>query len=74
MADDSRVILFHFTELGGKVISCPGRFVIEISRGGYPRKGSNKWQIIQEGLKGGNLSETCRAAQHCSEPVLWLEG
>ena len=31
------------------------------------RTPEEKWQIVQEGIKSGNVSETCRRHRHCSE-------
>ena len=38
------------------------------------RSPEEKWQIVQEGLKSGNVSETCPALWHCTDVVLPLEG
>ena len=37
------------------------------------RSPEEKWQIVQEGIKSGNVSETMPASRHCSESVLSLE-
>jgi transposase-like protein len=38
------------------------------------RSPEEKWQIVQEGLKSGNVSETCRRHGGSSQFVLSLEG
>jgi transposase-like protein len=38
------------------------------------RTPEEKWQIIQEGIKSGNVSETCRRHGIAPESVLSLEG
>ena len=38
------------------------------------RSPEEKWQIVQEGIKSGNVSETCRRSWDRSEFVLSLEG
>jgi transposase-like protein len=34
------------------------------------RSPEEKWQIVQEGIKSGNVSETCRRHGICSAPRL----
>ena len=36
------------------------------------RSPEEKWQIVQEGIKGGNVSETCR--RHGISPSLLIDG
>ena len=38
------------------------------------RTPEEKWEIVQEGIKSGNISETCPAIRDRSQSVLPLEG
>jgi hypothetical protein len=38
------------------------------------RTPEEKWQIVQEGIKSGNVSETCPAAWHFTVTAISMEG
>ena len=38
------------------------------------RTPEEKWQIVLEGLKSGNVAETCRKYEIASQSLLSLEG